>query len=305
MRHMVLLMVTNAYGKNWIEDTFDEEMRDDIQKNARKGIANISMETPLEYLDLGDLEDYLFRPKIDIEKMMSDLTDEQLKKMERDELYDLIDDIKNPKCLWERVFNDVGDKTNWENSIKNVHNTRNSVAHHKTVNIINYNSTVKDLKIVESMLDNAIETIMKQELDNTKQIAILGSFAALVGAKLFSIYQTNAAKELVTVFSRRVKELVKPIEKQLQVSTLQLIKSKFEENTTLNMDGINNYTKAFEKLNKSIGVDTRMVGNQLKLAGENLSNYQINALEISNQLEETAKEFQKANIIYSELKDSK
>lgn len=155
------------------------------------------------------------------------------------------------------------------------------------------------------MLDNAIETIMKQELDNTKQIAILGSFAALVGAKLFSIYQTNAAKELVTVFSRRVKELVKPIEKQLQVSTLQLIKSKFEENTTLNMDGINNYTKAFEKLNKSIGVDTRMVGNQLKLAGENLSNYQINALEISNQLEETAKEFQKANIIYSELKDSK
>ena len=305
LRHMVLLMVTNAYGKNWIEDTFDEEMRDDIQKNARKGIANISMETPLEYLDLGDLEDYLFRPKIDIEKMMSDLTDEQLKKMERDELYDLIDDIKNPKCLWERVFNDVGDKTNWENSIKNVHNTRNSVAHHNTVNIINYNSTVKDLKIVESMLDNAIETIMKQELDNTKQIAILGSFAALVGAKLFSIYQTNAAKELVTVFSRRVKELVKPIEKQLQVSTLQLIKSKFEENTTLNMDGINNYTKAFEKLNKSIGVDTRMVGNQLKLAGENLSNYQINALEISNQLEETAKEFQKANIIYSELKDSK
>ena len=209
---MVLLMVTNAYGKNWIEDTFDEEMRDDIQKNARKGIANISMETPLEYLDLGDLEDYLFQPKIDVEKMMSDLTDEQLKKMERDELYDLIDDIKNPKCLWERIFNDVGDKTNWENSIKNVHDTRNSVAHHKTVNIINYNSTVKDLKIVESMLDNAIETIMKQELDNTKQIAILGSFAALVGAKLFSVYQTNAAKELVTVFSRRVKELVKPIE---------------------------------------------------------------------------------------------
>ena len=71
------------------------------------------------------------------------------------------------------------------------------------------------------------------------------------------------------------------------------------------MDGINNYTKAFEKLNKSIGVDTRMVGNQLKLAGENLSNYQINALEISNQLEKTAKEFQKANIIYSESNDSK
>ena len=62
LRYMILIIVTKAYGAGWIENTVDENAKQSISGRAHNSFSNLKMDEILEYLELGEIENYLFLP---------------------------------------------------------------------------------------------------------------------------------------------------------------------------------------------------------------------------------------------------
>lgn len=61
---MILIIVTKAYGAGWIENTVDENAKQSISGRAHNSFSNLKMDEILEYLELGEIENYLFYHQI-------------------------------------------------------------------------------------------------------------------------------------------------------------------------------------------------------------------------------------------------
>lgn len=111
LRYMILIIVTKAYGAGWIENTVDENVKQSISGRAHNSFSNLKMDEILEYLELGEIENYLFSPPdIDVKMCLEkEFTPEKIDSLEKEEICLLLDQIRNPKCLWERVFMEIGD----------------------------------------------------------------------------------------------------------------------------------------------------------------------------------------------------
>lgn len=296
LRYMVLLMVTKAYGGMWIKNTFNKELVDSVTQTGRKSISKMSLETPFEYLELQQLEDYLFlAPITDMNKFVNEeLTRQKLEQLDKEGVCNLIEKAKNPLCLWERVFSDIGNKKKWQEAMEDVHNNRNSVAHHKTISSEEYKKTVKQLKCINTMIEEAIEIILSKEFENTKMVDILGTFAVYVGKSLLEQFNFSSVKEMVIAFSRRMKELIKPIERNVQKNALEAIKECVLNYTSFNIE--DGCAEALQNLANSITIYDEQVSKSFNEIENTLKQYQIDAIGIVAKFENLAKQMSSINL---------
>lgn len=226
LRYMILIIVTKAYGTGWIKNTVDENAKQSISGRAHNSFSNIKMDEILEYLDLGEIENYLFLPPdIDVKMCLEkEFTPEKMDSLEKEEICSLLDQIKNPKCLWDRVFTEIGDVNEWEKYMKDIHDVRNSVAHQKKISTKQYYDTLKQLNNINCELDSAIEIAVSKEITESKKIDILGSFASLAGKLIMKNININIVGGMLKAFSERVNELVKPVEMNFKPEIVDSIK---------------------------------------------------------------------------------
>ena len=289
IRCMVLLIVTKAYGKGWVETTIKGKLQKNVTTKARANINRINMEEILEYFDLSDLENYLFAPQeIDIAEFIeNELAPEKLALLDKTQICLLIENARRPSCLWERLFTDVGNVEEWKKIIKSVHDVRNCVAHNKKLSKKEYDETLKTLKKINSKLDAEIDEIIVQELEAEKRIDILGNFAFTTQKLKLEQSAYIGMNVLLEEFGQKVKELIKPIEKNLQSK----ISEKFKERTTFDTKKLceEKYFKDVQEFtNNIISHDNRkIISDAIKdfKTEMGIDQEQINAFRIATKFE--------------------
>lgn len=248
LRCMILIILMKAYGSNWIK-TVPKEMEESISDKAHvKEISKLPFDQILEYADLAELENYLFEPnETDFEEFVkNDLRPEKIKSLEKEEIMQMVADALFPTCLWERVFSDIGDMSDWKKALKKVHDIRNGVAHHKTITREQYKDTLKQLRNVIKMIDLVIMQVKKEDFENTKSIDILGNFVFFAGKNLFDTCQRDSIIEVVSNFSKRMQELVKPIQSQYPTEAIKIIQENAKQFSKINL-GLESHMKIFSK----------------------------------------------------------
>lgn len=248
LRCMILIILMKAYGSNWIE-TVPEKMEKSICDKARvKEISQLAVDKILEYADLAELENYLFEPnETDFEQFIKkELSPERIEDLEKEEIKQMVKDVLHPTCLWERVFSDIGDMSDWKKALKKVHDIRNGVAHHKTITSEQYKDTLKQLRNVIKMIDVAIMQVKNKDFENAKSIDILGNFLFFAGKNLFDTYQRDSIFKVVSNFNKRMQELVKPIQSQYPTETIKIIQENAKQFSKINL-GLESHMKIFSK----------------------------------------------------------
>jgi hypothetical protein len=298
LRYMVLLMVTKAYGSIWVKKTLnvtDEESV--LERTRKKKITEVSMDSILEYFELKQLENYLFVPPVvDMTRFVNEeLTPQKLEQIGKEELCELIEQAKNPTCLWERIFCDIGNMNDWKTAMKSVHDVRNRVAHHRTITSQEYKETLKDIKYINEMIENSVDSIIANEIDEPKMIDILNSFAALAGKVLIKTFDFSSVKEMIVSFSDRMKELVKPIECNFQQSTIDAIRENALRLSSI--DITEEYNETIQKLSNSWMLYDRQISNSIDEVGRSWKQYQIDAIGISTKFENIATQLESINTI--------
>ena len=289
LRYMVLLVVTKAYGKGWIANTIKGKIEKNVSAKARNSINRIHMNDILEYFDLNDLENYLFAPpEMDVVQFVeNELTPEKLSALNKGQICLLIENIRRPSCLWERIFTDVGTAEEWKNLTKAVHGIRNCVAHNKKISKKQYDDTLKILTKINNRLDVAIDTVITQELEETKKIDILGTFAAITEKLKLDQSEYIGMNILLKEFGRKTSELIKPIEKKLHPEIVDEIKK------SVNLDAIKLYDEKYRKSIQKFANNFVLPDNwenrsgmikELK-DGVELGQEQINAIRIAAKFE--------------------
>lgn len=289
LRYMVLLVVTKAYGKGWIANTIKGKIEKNVSAKARNSINRIHMNDILEYFDLNDLENYLFAPpEMDVVQFVeNELTPEKLSALNKGQICLLIENIRRPSCLWERIFTDVGTAEEWKNLTKTVHGIRNCVAHNKKISKKQYDDTLKILTKINNRLDVAIDTVITQELEETKKIDILGTFAAITEKLKLDQSEYIGMNILLKEFGRKTSELIKPIEKKLHPEIVDEIKK------SVNLDAIKLYDEKYRKSIQKFANNFVLPDNwenrsgmikELK-DGVELGQEQINAIRIAAKFE--------------------
>lgn len=155
LRSLILFILTKSYGSSWQVKTVSKDLLGVIQEKAH---GRVSLNETLENMDLDTLERYLFEKRhVDYPAIISEkLSEKELKELEKEKICAIVEEMR-PTSLWERHFERFGSQEEWEAKIKKVHNTRNSVAHQKTISIDDFQITNKNLNTINRDLERAIE----------------------------------------------------------------------------------------------------------------------------------------------------
>lgn len=304
VRYMILLMVTRSYGDKWVDNTIDDDTKTSISEKARSGFSNINMDEVLEYFDLAELENYLFLPpKVDANNYLhNELTDEKMESLDKDKICSLIRRIRDPKSLWERVFAEIGDVGEWKASMHDIHDVRNSVAHQKKITTQQYNETISRLKNINTKLDKAIESAISREMELPKKIDILGNFATMTGKLLSKSINVDLIGSVLLSFSKRISELVKPIENNFQESLVNAIKDSVLKYSAIDVNA--GYKEAMEKLATSFTwydsaeeINNAMEASkkEIERIGNAWEQYEIDAIGTAAKFENLAKQISSIN----------
>ena len=98
------------------------------------------------------------------------------------------------------------------------------MAHNKKLSKEECDETLKTLKKINSKLDAEIDAIIVQEIEDEKKIDILGNFAFTTQKLKIEQSEHIGMDILLKEFSRKVKELVTPIEKKWQSEISEVLK---------------------------------------------------------------------------------
>lgn len=221
LRRLVLLILTKAYGSDWSKETISRDMLDGIKKIAK---GNVTLSTTLENMNLATLEEYLFKKRsVDYSEIIStELSTANLEKMGKEEICVIIEKIR-PTSLWERNFKECGDGEEWKNRIESIHDVRNKIAHQKSIIEQEYKATNNKLNFINRELDKVVFQIQEQNFTEFRSIDILGSFT-LMEDKLkngLSIVFQKMFQAIVINFSKRIQEIVKPIETEIMSESIR------------------------------------------------------------------------------------
>ena len=280
LRYMILIIVTKAYGAGWIENTVDENAKQSISGRAHNSFSNLKMDEILEYLELGEIENYLFLPPdIDVKMCL------------------LLDKIRNPKCLWERVFTEIGDVNEWKKYMKDIHNIRNSVAHQKKITPKQYYDTLKQLNNINCELNSAIEVAVSKEITESKKIDILGSFASLAAKLIMKNINLNIVGDMLKAFSERVNELVKPVEMNFKPEIVDSIRESALKFSSV--DITSGYKEAMQNLAfdslEGINEAIKSSAEEMSKIGKYWSREEIDAIGTAAKLDDIAYQINQHN----------
>lgn len=304
LRYMILIIVTKAYGAGWIENTVDENAKQSISGRAHNSFSNLKMDEILEYLELGEIENYLFLPPdIDVKMCLEkEFTPEKIDSLEKEEICLLLDKIRNPKCLWERVFTEIGDVNEWKKYMKDIHNIRNSVAHQKKITPKQYYDTLKQLNNINCELNSAIEVAVSKEITESKKIDILGSFASLAGKLIMKNINLNIVGDMLKAFSERVNELVKPVEMNFKPEIVDSIRESALKFSSVDItsgykEAMQNLACSFTAFDSLEGINEAIKSSaeEMSKIGKYWSREEIDAIGTAAKLDDIAYQINQHN----------
>ena len=233
LRSLILFILTKAYGSNWQKETVSKELLSVLKENAH---GNVSLNETLENMDLFTLETYLFEKRhVDYPAIMNEkLSSKSLEELEKEEICTIIEAMR-PTSLWERHFEKYGSQETWMCKIKEIHDTRNKVAHHKTITIDEFATINKKLNSVNRDLSNAIEGIREENFTEYGIVDILGSFATIARDLVKNIVDSQAFRDVVIGFNAKIQEIVKPMTEVYKSSMVDALKSVGKTYANMNL----------------------------------------------------------------------
>lgn len=209
LRSLILLILTKAYGSKWRSETVSNELLGAIKSRAN---GNVSLNETLENMDLAMLEDYLFkRREADYVYVLSEsLSKSNLEKMTKEDICNVIEEMR-PMSLWECHFEKYGKQEEWEKRIGEIHDTRNKVAHQKTISLQEYTAVSQKMRLLNRRLEEVILGIREENFTEYGMVDVLGSFAIMIGNLLNNIDFEEAIRNVITSFSTKIQEIVTSI----------------------------------------------------------------------------------------------
>lgn len=233
LRSLVLFILTKAYGSNWQTETVSDEMLAVLQEKAH---GRVSLNDILENMDLATLETYLFEERhVDYPSIINEkLSAKHLEELEKEEICRIIEKMR-PTSLWERHFEKYGKQETWKKKIIDIHNTRNKVAHQKTISFEEFTTINKKLNGVNRDLSNAIEGIREENFTEYGIVDILGSFATMARDLVKNIVGFQAFRDVVIGFNAKIQEIVKPMTAVYKSNMVDTLKSVGKTYANMNL----------------------------------------------------------------------
>ena len=234
MRQLILLVLTKAFGDKWVDITIPEETQKSLKERA-KAKGNLKISEVLEQFELAQLEDYLFedRPPVDfISYFKTELTAKKVSSMNEEELRRAIEGMR-PKSLWASNFSDIGDEDKWKEKIAAIHDYRNRVAHHKTINLEQYKLVYKRLNQLNNDIDKAIIKIQDRDFTNVNSLDVLSNFSTLMRQLSNSIVTQYDFTPLIEGLGNAVKKMMEAVSSEAMQNMMNVLKT-----TSLNINAI-------------------------------------------------------------------
>lgn len=212
IRDIVYHIVTEQFGPLWLNQTFTTTLIEEIKKY---GSIDKLTESALYELSLNQLGNYLFMPFsiLDTSNAIDDLfPDEEIKKVNKDELVERIMQYKINASLWERFFDD--DSVLTEEIFEQIREKRNIVMHSKLMYYHDYIST-------KELLENIIKSLRKR-FDNGSGSSLGYNFSPEL-ASAFS----NLTKQLLASvnFSKITQSLTESLKPTMQIVSKDIAQS--------------------------------------------------------------------------------
>ena len=213
LRELLFKMYTFHYGINYYEQNFNSELKEKVKTDKTiysesKKIEKIKQ--ALYELTYDDIIDLLFTPKWleDDEKNKLKLIEKlnNNENLPQQELIEKIESIK-PKSDWERLFVPyIGQISNFQDTINELRELRNRVAHCKFFRKKHYEKCLEILYTLDTEINKALKEIMKIDFQ-----------------KLNAEYLNNKFQKMFEAFNKELKEFGKNISEMISDSTKQII----------------------------------------------------------------------------------
>lgn len=164
LRQLIYLTVLAVYGKDWVKNTINEEIKNKVAEVSRSKNNHEYIERALEYFTFQDYTDYLFEERMD--KSYELLLEEiqfalYYEKEDRNKIQTIIAQGKK-RSLWEKLFHPL-DVENIKGDIEEIHHLRNIVMHNKAISLDKYVEADILLNKVGNSLDKASELAMEDK----------------------------------------------------------------------------------------------------------------------------------------------
>ena len=252
MRQLILLVLTKAFGDKWVENTISEETQKSLKERA-KAKGNLKISEILEQFELAQLEEYLFADRpIDFNNYFrTELTGKKVSSMNEIELRQAIEDMR-PKSLWASNFSDIGDGDRWKERIVAIHDYRNRVAHHKTINQEQYKIINKRLTQLNKDIDKAIVKIQDRDFTNVNSLDVLNNFSTMMRQLSSSFIAQYDFTPLVEGLGNAVKKMMDAVTSDTTQNMISFLKQ-----VSLNMSAI---TEGFKMPSETIEAMRKLAG---------------------------------------------
>ena len=164
LRQLIYLTVLAVYGKNWVKNTINEEIKNKVAKVSRSNNNHEYIERALEHFTFQDYTDYLFEERMDksYELLFEEIRFAVYHEQEDQNKIQTIISQGEKRSLWEKLFY-PSDVENIKGDIEEIHHLRNIVMHNKAISLDKYMEADILLNKIGNSLDKALELSMENK----------------------------------------------------------------------------------------------------------------------------------------------
>lgn len=231
LRELLFDIYTFHYGINYYDQKFSNDLKEKIKTDKSIYSESKSIEKvkqALYVLTYNDIMNLLFTPKWLKEdednkiNLVKKLHDESLSQQE---LVEIIENIK-PKSDWERLFLPyIGEIENFQETINELRELRNRVAHCKFFRQQHYERCLDILEIVNREMDKALKEVIKidfqklnVEYTNTQFRAIIENVTKSL--REFGEVLSNYSKQVISTAELSITNIIKESLGSLKIPTI-------------------------------------------------------------------------------------
>lgn len=193
LRELLYLITVKAYGIDWIEKSFPEEIIAGIKSKTGGKIT----EAAFEMLDYGEIQKYLFDDRFfeyTAEQVIDEeLTDEKLNVLSKDEIINFI--LKARKdTLWNKLFAKNKNIVCIKEDIDSLRKYRNDIMYHHTLNQEKFNvmqSTANSMNKKLKLAIDEIEDKIYTEMEYGTIFSVTGNLVAGVLDKISEAFNKH------------------------------------------------------------------------------------------------------------------
>ena len=164
LRQLIYLTVLAVYGKDWVKNTINEEIKNKVAAVSRSNNNHEYIERALEHFTFQDYTDYLFEERMDksYELLFEEIQFAFYCEKENQNKIQTIFSQGEKRSLWEKLFHPF-DVENIKGDIEEIHHLRNIVMHNKAISLDKYVEADIILNKVGNSLDKALELAMEDK----------------------------------------------------------------------------------------------------------------------------------------------